>query len=89
MGMSELRWGIWCIELCAWCTGADHRPETFASQQTADEAASDWQQENERHVAAKHVNPFDGWKRIEPLRYEARRFEERPQASASLAASGA
>ena len=88
--MNETRWGIWCVELGAWCKGQDGRPETFASKPAADESARYWQDENERHVTGRHCNPFDDWKRIEPLHYEARTFVEQPgTASSAVAASGA
>ncbi len=76
-------WGIWCIELCAWCIH-DGAPITHRSERVARDTAAAWQDENSWQVAhgirparAGVHDSFVGDGCMVPLNYEARPYTER------------
>jgi hypothetical protein len=75
-------WGVWCVELEAWCMGSDDKPWTFTSEQQAKNAAVIWKAENDDLVARRvrparagvHI-PLIGDGCMVPLTYQARAYE--------------
>lgn len=81
-------WGVWCVELEAWCLGLDggDKPQTFTSEQQAKDHAVWWKTENDDMVARRvrparagvHI-PLIGDGCMIPLTYQARAYTSDPE----------
>jgi hypothetical protein len=69
---SEL-WGIWCVELHAWCRNIDGKPDTYTFQSIAQLKAFDWREENAWQAAHGVWDRFAN-RRIMLWTYEVRPY---------------